>query len=150
MAENWKGDMDLVLIVPLQLELGDVLQFINLFPTYFVGCSILRPTAFIIESCSNHSSDDTVLLLAQISQQQTSLSNSPSFSDGLTSRITGSYQPIFPPSTSAIVCNILWFLSLGFSLACALSATLVEQWIRHYIQACNSKPTLQDRAEISI
>lgn len=61
-----------------------------------------------------------------------------------------SYQPIFSPSISAIVCNILWFLSLGFSLACALSATLVEQWTRHYIQACNSKPTPQDRARISI
>jgi len=60
------------------------------------------------------------------------------------------HEPIFSPPTSAIVCNILWFLSLGFSLACALSATLVEQWTRHYIQACNSKPAPQDRARISI
>ncbi|KAF8807984.1 hypothetical protein BYT27DRAFT_7223736 [Phlegmacium glaucopus] len=132
MAQNWMGDMDSVLI--------------------FAGLFSASLTAFITQSYQSlnpNSSDDTVFLLAQISEQLAALSNSTSPS-GLTSRIMANYKPVFSPSTSAIVCNILWFLSLGFSLACALSATLVEQWTRHYIQACNSKPAPQDRARISV
>lgn len=101
------------------------------------------------QSLNPNSNDDTVFLLAQISQQLATLSNSTSPLQ-LTTRIMANYEPISSPSTSAIICNILWFLSLGFSLACALSATFVEQWTRHYIQACNSKPAPQDRARISI
>ena len=33
-----------------------------------------------------------------------------------------------------MACNILWFLSLSFSLGCALLATLVQRWIRLYLQ----------------
>lgn len=55
----------------------------------------------------------------------------------------------FVPSTSSLVCNTLWFLSLGFSLACALSATLVEQWVRNYLQATENRPTPHERARIS-
>ncbi|KAJ6527053.1 hypothetical protein B0H19DRAFT_868254, partial [Mycena capillaripes] len=28
-----------------------------------------------------------------------------------------------------VICNALWFISLGLSLACALIATLLEQWL---------------------
>ena len=55
----------------------------------------------------------------------------------------------FSPPTSALVCNALWFLSLGLSLICALSATLVDQWTRQYLQATNSKPAPQDRARLN-
>ncbi|KAJ7842892.1 hypothetical protein B0H13DRAFT_1731672 [Mycena leptocephala] len=34
----------------------------------------------------------------------------------------------FTPAPASLVCNGLWFISLGFSLACALIATLVQQW----------------------
>ena len=50
---------------------------------------------------------------------------------------------------SSLLCNILWFLSLGFSLICALSATLVEQWARKYLQATYVKPAPQQRARLS-
>ncbi|KAF8813218.1 hypothetical protein BYT27DRAFT_7049887, partial [Phlegmacium glaucopus] len=30
--------------------------------------------------------------------------------------------------------NIFWFMSLGFSITAALGATLVQQWVRDYLQ----------------
>ena len=120
---------------------------------YKAGLFSASLTAFITQSYQSlipNSSDDTVFLLAQISQQLASLSNSTSDPPGLTSRIMANYEPTFSPTTSVIVCNILWFLSLGFSLACALSATLVDQWTRRYIQSCDSKPAPQDRARMSV
>ena len=109
-------------------------------------------TAFIIESYKTlyPSADNaTVVLLAQISQQLGSLAPN-STTGGATDSILSSFaQTNANPSTSALVCNILWFLSLGFSLICALSATLVEQWTRHYLQASHSKPAPQDRARLS-
>ena len=90
--------------------------------------------AFIIESYKRLSSDSgatTVLLLNQISQQLSALSNGtqvslpppPIYSDSS-----------FRPALSAIRINILWFLSLTLSLMCALAATLVQQWSRRYRQ----------------
>ncbi|KAG6908754.1 hypothetical protein DXG01_003364 [Tephrocybe rancida] len=40
----------------------------------------------------------------------------------------------FSPSHSAVAVNILWFLSLACSLAAALCATLIQQWVRDYLQ----------------
>ena len=34
-----------------------------------------------------------------------------------------------------LVINALWFLSLSFSLTCAIVATLVQQWSRNYLQS---------------
>lgn len=36
--------------------------------------------------------------------------------------------------TAYFIINALWFLSLAFSLSCALAATLVQQWSRTYLQ----------------
>ena len=58
-------------------------------------------------------------------------------------------QTNFSPSVSSIICNILWFLSLVFSLVCALSATLIEQWTRQYLQASTSRPAPQDQARMN-
>lgn len=89
--------------------------------------------AFIIESYKQLQSDSnytTVLLLAQISQQLAALSSGTPFSipSGLPN------QP-FRPSASAVRVNTLWFLSLVLSLTCALLATLMQQWVRRYLQA---------------
>ncbi|KAF8167459.1 hypothetical protein B0H34DRAFT_792182 [Crassisporium funariophilum] len=130
LALNWKGDMDAILI--------------------FAGLFSASVTAFIIESYKTLNPDPnntTVFLLAQISQQLASMSNSNATSAMPSLVELG--QESFSPSISAIVCNVLWFLSLAFSLICALSATLVEGWTRHYLQACNSKPAPQDRARIT-
>lgn len=130
MAQNWKGDMDAILI--------------------FAGLFSASVTAFIIESYKDLSpdpSETTVLLLAQISQQLASISlSNGSLPDP--AKFTQQDNSFSPP-TSALVCNALWFLSLGLSLICALSATLVEQWTRQYLQATNRKPAPQDRARLN-
>ena len=87
---------------------------------------------FIIESYTQLQpapSDTTVLLLAQISQQLAALSrgNTISIPSGLPSST-------FSPSASAVRVNTLWFLSLVLSLTCALLATLMQQWVRRYLQ----------------
>jgi hypothetical protein len=87
-------------------------------------------TAFIIESyksLSAKSSDTTVDLLAQISQQLAAASNG-THADAL------SPPESFQPTPSAVRVNVFWFLSLVFSLTCALAATLVQQWARNYLQ----------------
>jgi hypothetical protein len=89
--------------------------------------------AFIIESYKQlqpNSSDTVILLLAQISQQLSALSSGASISipPGLPGQA-------FRPSVSAVRVNILWFISLVLSLTCALLATLMQQWVRRYLQA---------------
>jgi len=77
-----------------------------------------------------NSIDTTVLLLAQISRQLAALSSGTQIS--IPSGLPG--QP-FRPSAAAIRVNTLWFLSLVLSLMCALLATLMQQWVRRYLQA---------------
>ncbi|KAF5312134.1 hypothetical protein D9619_002727 [Psilocybe cf. subviscida] len=129
-AQNWKSNMDTLLI--------------------FAGLFSASVTAFIIESYKTLNPDPnnaSILLLARISQQLESIIN-----NGSQLMITSHSNPLqgdnFSPPTSALVCNYLWFLSLSFSLMCALSATLVEQWTRRYLQATISRPAPQDRARI--
>ena len=55
-------------------------------------------------------------------------------------RSTNQPDPVLPqmPSqnsrTAYLVINALWFLSLSFSLTSAITATLVQQWSRTYLQ----------------
>ncbi|KAF9556425.1 hypothetical protein CPC08DRAFT_694480 [Agrocybe pediades] len=130
MAENWKGDMDAILI--------------------FAGLFLTSVTAFIVESYKNLSpdtGDTTVLLLIQISEQLAMLH--PNNTVAASVPLPALPQQGFTPSLSALACNTLWFLSLSASLLCALSATLVKQWTRQYLQASNSRPAPQDRARLS-
>ncbi|KAJ7132646.1 hypothetical protein C8R46DRAFT_1235601 [Mycena filopes] len=108
LVESWKGDMEGMLI--------------------FAGLFSASLTAFLIESYKTlvpDSGDTTVLLLAQISQQLAASSNGTAVN----------YIPPAPftPLTSSLVCNVLWFISLGLSLTCALVATLLEQWAREFL-----------------
>ncbi|KAG6816651.1 hypothetical protein H0H87_004294 [Tephrocybe sp. NHM501043] len=54
----------------------------------------------------------------------------------------------FVCSTWAVAVNVLWFLSLAFSLTAALVVTLVQQWIRDYLQRVHrhSQPQRRGRA----
>ncbi|TFK41929.1 hypothetical protein BDQ12DRAFT_719952 [Crucibulum laeve] len=129
LAQNWKGDMDSILI--------------------FAGLFSASVTAFIIESYKNLTPDPnvtSVALLSQISQQLSGISNSSAV---LQNNLPCGSQAEFTPSIPALVCNILWFLSLSFSLACALSATLVEQWTRSFLHATDKRAGSQDRARIN-
>ncbi|KAJ7927743.1 hypothetical protein B0H13DRAFT_2265401 [Mycena leptocephala] len=108
LVESWKSDMQGMLI--------------------FAGLFSASLTAFLIESyktLTRDSGNDTVRLLAQISQQLGASANG-------TTLVIPSDLP-FTPTTSSIICNTLWFISLGLSLACALIATLLDQWARDFI-----------------
>jgi hypothetical protein len=86
------------------------------------------------------SGDMTVLLLQQISQQLAASVNGTTYIMP---------APVaFTPTPSSLVCNILWFLSLGLSLGCALTATLVKQWARDFLHKANMRSAPVDRARI--
>ncbi|KAJ6466138.1 hypothetical protein C8R47DRAFT_1224082 [Mycena vitilis] len=124
LVEGWKSDMDGLLI--------------------FAGLFSASLTAFIVESYKTLSPDQgavTIALLAQISRQLEPQSNGSS-----TPAIATSLP--FSPSASSLACNVLWFLSLGLSLSCALIATLVEQWSRDFIQRADMRPSPMVRARI--
>ncbi|KAJ7613606.1 hypothetical protein DFH06DRAFT_1063800, partial [Mycena polygramma] len=123
LVESWKSDMEGLLI------------FAALFS------SIL--TAFIIESYQSlnpDSGDLTVHLLAQISQQLAASANASTF--------VIPPPASFSPNASAIICNALWFTSLGFSLACALIATFVQQWARDFLHKTDMRSAPVIRARI--
>ncbi|CAK5281581.1 unnamed protein product [Mycena citricolor] len=111
LVESWMSDMDGMLI------------FAGLFSgvlTAFIGVSF--------GSLSPDSSNTTNALLITITQQlaasATSSAQPPSFSDP-----NASFEAPFV----SIACNALWIISLGFSLTCALLATLVQQWSREFL-----------------
>ncbi|KAJ7645951.1 hypothetical protein DFH06DRAFT_1050572, partial [Mycena polygramma] len=123
LVESWRGDMDGMLI--------------------FAGLFSASLTAFIIESYKTltpDSGDTAATLLNQISMQLAANANGTTF-------LVPSRTEFVVPITS-VICNILWFLSLGLSLACALIATLVEQWARDFVQKAEMRPSPAIRARI--
>ncbi|KAF7355923.1 hypothetical protein MVEN_00921400 [Mycena venus] len=122
LVESWRSNMDGLLI--------------------FAGLFSASLTAFIVESYQTlrpDSGDSTIQLLSQISQQLAAAANGSSFHI--------SSPPVFTPSPTSLICNALWFTSLGLSLTCALMATLLEQWARDYLHRAHmrSAPVLRAR-----
>ncbi|KAF7341279.1 hypothetical protein MVEN_01864000 [Mycena venus] len=123
LVESWKSDMQGMLI--------------------FAGLFSASLTAFLIESYKTLNIDSgnaTVQLLARISQQLDGSAN-------------GSTLPIpspssFTPTTASIICNALWFISLGLSLTCALIATLLDQWARDFLHRSEIRSAPLIRARI--
>ncbi|KAJ7585627.1 hypothetical protein C8J56DRAFT_788558, partial [Mycena floridula] len=101
-------------------------------------------TAFIIESYKNLSPDPsamTVLLLYQISQQLSTMTNS--------TELNLLSLPDFNSSPKlAVITNMFWFLSLALSVTCALTATLIEQWASDYVRAIERRDPPEFRARI--
>ncbi|KAK7059383.1 hypothetical protein R3P38DRAFT_3303376 [Favolaschia claudopus] len=123
LVDSWKNDMDSLLI--------------------FAGLFSAILTAFIIESyktLSQDSGDDTVALLTQISVQLSGIANGSAVEIPLR-------EPFIPP-TSSLICHLLWFVSLGLSLSCALTATLVEQWARDFTYKTEMRSSPVVRARI--
>ncbi|KAJ7235796.1 hypothetical protein C8J57DRAFT_1377409 [Mycena rebaudengoi] len=62
------------------------------------------------------------------------------------------YEPQLPnsfvPSNASVICNTLWFISLGRSLSAALIATLLEQWARDFLHRANMWSAPVTRARI--
>ncbi|KAJ7692907.1 hypothetical protein B0H17DRAFT_894574, partial [Mycena rosella] len=122
LVESWRSDMDGMLI--------------------FAGLFSASLTAFVIESYKTLTPDSgaaAVNLLMQISQQLAAAANGTSF--------TLPPTELKPPSTS-LICNALWFTSLGLSLTCALIATLLEQWARDFIHRADMRSAPVIRARI--
>ncbi|TDL19744.1 hypothetical protein BD410DRAFT_874078, partial [Rickenella mellea] len=106
LVHNWRDDMDSLLI--------------------FAALFSASVTAFVIESYNSLVQDPgevTISVLLQISQQ---------IANG--THAVAAVRPSFQPATIDVAINILWFLSLAFSLACALAAVLVRQWARQYLR----------------
>ncbi|KAJ6452160.1 hypothetical protein C8R47DRAFT_924730, partial [Mycena vitilis] len=122
LVQSWKDDMQGLLI--------------------FAGLFSASLTAFIVESYKTLSADQGEImigLLTQISQQAAGTN--------VSSHETGT-APALTPSNASLACNTLWFLSLGLSLACALFATLVDQWARNFSQKVDMRPSPIVRARI--
>ncbi|KAJ6462592.1 hypothetical protein C8R45DRAFT_878699, partial [Mycena sanguinolenta] len=123
LVESWKSDMESLLI------------FAALFSAIL--------TAFLIESYKSLNADSgdlTVHMLVQISQQLAASANGSTF-DVLP-------FPTFTASRLSVACNALWFISLGFSLACALIATFVQQWAREFLHKADMRSAPFIRARI--
>ncbi|KZV67919.1 hypothetical protein PENSPDRAFT_583182, partial [Peniophora sp. CONT] len=111
---------------------GSILTFTGLFAATIA--------AFVIESyktLSPDSGDQTVLLLAQILNATTNVSTSSTTMNGIIA------EP-FQLSFSAVLVNVLWFCSLSIVLACALLATLVQQWSRDYTRDIKRRGVLDE------
>ncbi|KAJ7925352.1 hypothetical protein B0H13DRAFT_1559231, partial [Mycena leptocephala] len=123
LVESWKSDME-----NASMESGSA---------KFVQASL---TAFLIESYKTlvpNTGDSTVVLLGQVSQQLAASAN------GI---FHFTPSPPFTPLASAVICNVLWFISLGLSLTCALVATLLEQWVRDFLHRADMRSASVVRA----
>nr|GAT55442.1 predicted protein [Mycena chlorophos] len=108
LVESWKSDMEGLVI------------FAALFSAIL--------TAFIIESYTTLTLDtgtQTVQLLEKISAQMNAQITQTAFNN--------TSFPAFNAPKTSIICNSLWFMSLGLSLSCALMATFVQQWSRDFL-----------------
>ncbi|KIM86073.1 hypothetical protein PILCRDRAFT_65644 [Piloderma croceum F 1598] len=103
-------------------------------------------TAFIIDGYKNLLQDSeniTIALLMQISQQLAGASNGTHVGALVPPKLMS-----FQPSWAAVWVNVFWFLSLTFSLMCALVATLVQQWAQNYLQVVDCHPAPHRKAHI--
>jgi len=100
--------------------------------------------AFIIDGykyLSRDASDTTNQLLTQISTQLSALAAGSEPPPPVS-------LPLFRVPAAMLHVNILWFLSLCLSVACALSATLVQQWARKYLLTTQLPSSPQRRARV--
>ncbi|KAK7462708.1 hypothetical protein VKT23_007295 [Stygiomarasmius scandens] len=116
LLEGWKGDMD------------GMLLFSALY-----SAALTAPIVESYQKLQQDPADATLAVLTQMSQQLASLSN-------------GTAAPFrepraFEPDTSALICNMLWFLSLALALTCSLLATFVQQWVRDFLHKTTIRPS---------
>ncbi|TDL17880.1 hypothetical protein BD410DRAFT_693574, partial [Rickenella mellea] len=117
LVHNWRDDMDSLLI--------------------FAALFFASVTAFVIESYKSliqDTGDVTVSVLLQISQQLANNTQAPAI------------VPKFQAQSRDVAVNVFWFLSLAFSLTCALAAVLVRQWARQYLRYPRSFSSTSERA----
>lgn len=139
LVETWKGDMDGILIF--------VGFHIHLLPscllTDFLQSGLFSAvvTAFLIISYPNLQPDVPVISANLTAQVAILLAESTNQSDSQTRHLQSLQNQLPSPNshTAYLIINALWFLSLAFGLACALAATLVQQWSRTYLQGTEER-----------
>ncbi|KAI9511939.1 hypothetical protein F5148DRAFT_184342 [Russula earlei] len=113
----------------------------------FTGLLFATIAAFLVVSYPQlqpNPNDITNQLLIQISQQLSALPNGTSLSPPATLPS----QSSFKPTAWVVRVNALWFTSLSTSTACALWATLMQQWTRRYVQVADRPYNPPKRARI--
>lgn len=90
-----------------------------------------------------NSNNTNQAVLFHISKQLSAISNGVGVD-----AIVLSDTPSFKPPLNSVLFNAFWFISLALSLSCALTATLVQQWARQYVQAIERRPAPHKRARI--
>ncbi|KAH0588326.1 hypothetical protein J132_04057 [Termitomyces sp. J132] len=133
LTDRWKADLDSTLIfVRVFFVLLDEIRLTRR-ALLQVGLFSATVTAFISESYKLLQPDPaettTILLSSVLADQLTEASHN--YTSALNTVLPTS---AFVRSTSAVTVNVLWFLSLSFSLTTALVVTLAQQWIRDYLQ----------------
>ncbi|KAI0034888.1 hypothetical protein K488DRAFT_33351, partial [Vararia minispora EC-137] len=94
--------------------------------------------------------DTTVALLLLLTQQVTAFSNNSTQPVSTPEPEILHHLVTFKPSSSSILINALWFLSLFLSLLCALFATLFRQWARRYAHSTQRRgpPHIRGRLQV--
>ncbi|KAI0261031.1 hypothetical protein BC834DRAFT_493519 [Gloeopeniophorella convolvens] len=126
MIENWKGDADGILV------------FTGLF-----SASVATFLGNTYQKLQLNSQDASAFYLSRIYQQSASDNGSQ-----VSVPSTISDPATFSPSTTTVWINALWFLSLVISLTCALLATMLQQWARHYLRVTQTRYQPYKRARI--
>jgi len=88
----------------------------------------------------------TVQIANLTAQIATNLSRSANQSEPVTPQLPALPAP--NSHTAYRIINAFWFLSLAFSLTCALAATLVQQWSRTYLQGTEERFNLHQRVRM--
>ncbi|KAG6816515.1 hypothetical protein H0H87_005517 [Tephrocybe sp. NHM501043] len=125
LTETWKADMESTLI--------------------FAGLFSATVTAFILESYKQLSPHPSDILRDILAVQIATAQASP---NGIVSIPELTSGTLFVQNGPSVAVNILWFLSLACSLGAALCVTLVQQWIRDYLQRVQRYSQSQKRARI--
>ena len=140
---SYSDDID-TLLVFVRDPLTSSLTFLTTDKQAGLFSAIL--TAFSIEAyklLQRDSAEASLQMLSQISQQLNSFSINQQF-------VNSSYQPPsslqpYNPPHSAIIVNILWFLSLVLSLTTASLGMMVKQWLREHLSYDSTSPQAQAR-----
>ncbi|KAJ6510411.1 hypothetical protein C8R45DRAFT_387982 [Mycena sanguinolenta] len=130
LVDSWRGNMNGMLI--------------------FAGLFSAILTSFIIQSYQTLQPNVASLSVACIAQQVAANANGsiPAIPTQPCEQLATALAGSPPPSGASLACNILWFISLGLSLTSALTATLVDEWARTFIQKTEMLPSPVKRARI--
>jgi hypothetical protein len=142
LVETWKGDMDGILIfVRFHIHIDPFIYLLSHFRQSGLFSAVV--TAFLIVSYPALQPDVPSINANLTAQVAIILARSANQSEPVTPQL-----PAPNSRTAYLIINAFWFLSLAFSLTCALAATLVQQWSRTYLQGTNERFNLHQRVRM--